>query len=151
MVNRRSFIRQSSALAGGVLLGTNAFAHYQPNPQLSFSTLGCPKWTLRQILEFGVKNGYNGIEIRGILGEMDLTKREEFNTPSAIAATKKQFSEKGLKIVNLGSSAEMHHSDLAKRQLQLDSAKQFIDLAAGIGLPIYPGIPKCISEGPGEA
>jgi sugar phosphate isomerase/epimerase len=142
MLNRRNFIRQSSAIAGGVLVGARAFAFPQQAARLSFSTLGCPKWPLPKILDFAGANGYSGVEIRGILGEMNLTKCPEFNSPSAIAATKKQFAEKQLKVVNLGASAELHHADTAKRNANLDGAKQFIDLAAALGSPFIRVFPN---------
>lgn len=146
MVNRRNFIRQSSALAGGVLLGVSSMAQGKKAPNLSFSTLGCPKWTLPQILEFGAGHGYSGIEIRGILGEMNLLKRPEFSSPSAIAATRKAFDSKGLKVVNLGASAELHHADSATRKNQLDGAKQFIDLAAALGSPFIRVFPNAFPK-----
>ena len=43
-------------------------------PPLSFSTLGCPEWTFPAIMDFAKKNGYTGIEVRGILKQMDLVK-----------------------------------------------------------------------------
>ena len=41
---------------------------------ISFSTLGCPDWTWKQVLAQADGLGYGGIEIRGLEGEMDLTK-----------------------------------------------------------------------------
>ena len=40
---------------------------------LSFSTLGCPNWTWREIIAAAVDLRYNGIELRGI-GEDFSTK-----------------------------------------------------------------------------
>lgn len=151
MVNRRSFIRQSTAIAGGLVLGGSAIAQGKQSPQLSFSTLGCPKWTLPQILDFGAKYGYAGIEIRGILGEMNLLKRPEFSSAAAISATKKQFSDKGLKVVNLGASSELHHADAAIRKSQMDSAKQFIDLAAAVGSPFIRVFPNAFPKDQAKA
>jgi sugar phosphate isomerase/epimerase len=142
MQNRRDFIIRSSVLAGGFFIGAQAFAGMDKDALLSFSTLGCPKWPLSQILDFANSNGYTGIEIRGILGEMNLVKRPEFSSPAAIVATKKLFADKKLKIVNLGASAEMHHADAAARKSNLDGAKQFIDLAAALGCPFIRVFPN---------
>lgn len=46
----------------------------KPRLPISFSTLGCPDWTWKQILAQADGLGYGGIEIRGLEGEMDLTK-----------------------------------------------------------------------------
>ncbi len=55
--------------------------------KLSFSTLGCPDWSFDKIIDFAKDNNYKGIEVRGILREMDLTKVPEFSTPDAISIT----------------------------------------------------------------
>jgi len=34
--------------------------------KIGFSTLGCPDWTLSEILATAKDLGYNGVEIRGI-------------------------------------------------------------------------------------
>ncbi len=115
-------------------------------PLLSFSTLGCPDWSLEKIADFAVKNHYQGVEIRGIQGELDLTKTRYFNSPEAIGATKKLFEDKGIKIVNLGASCELHHADAEQRQKNLDDGKRFADLAAKLGCPyirVFPNrLPK---------
>ena len=38
--------------------------------KIGFSTLGCPDWTLSEILATAKDLGYNGVEIRGIASEM---------------------------------------------------------------------------------
>lgn len=116
------------------------------NPLLSFSTLGCPDWTFPAIMDFAVKNGYSGIEIRGIQRQMDLPKCPEFSSPANITTTLQQMKDHGLKFVNLGSSAELHHADAATRQKQLDEARRFIDLAHQLHCPyirVFPNrLPK---------
>src|SRR4051812_31893587 len=47
-------------------------------PPLSFSTLGCPDWSLDQIIHFASTHGYKGVEIRGVQREMDLPKSKHF-------------------------------------------------------------------------
>ncbi len=111
-------------------------------PLLSFSTLGCPDWPLDKILDVAVANNYSGIEIRGIQREMDLGKSPHFNTDAAIKETKKKFSDKNLKIVGLGSSAAMHHSDAAERGKAMDEAKKFIDIAGKVGCPYVRVFPN---------
>ena len=124
----------------------SAFTYKKNMPLLSFSTLGCPDWTFEKIISFAAENNYNGIEVRGILRELDLVKCKEFNSPANIAATLKQMDEKQLKFVDLGSSAEMHHADIQKRQKNLDDAKRFIDLAQQLKCPyirVFPNqLPK---------
>jgi sugar phosphate isomerase/epimerase len=102
--------------------------------RLGFSTLGCPKWPWAKILEQAAALGYAGIELRGLEGEMDLTKRPEFSARS-LAETRRQLSDRGLVISDLGSSAKMHEREPTKRAAQLDEAQRFIDLAHNLGAP----------------
>lgn len=101
---------------------------------LSFSTLGCPKWTWTQILDFAAEHGFAAIELRGILGDLDLPSRPEF-APERLPGIKKDLAAHGLKISDLGSSSEMHHADEAKRAQQIADAKRFIDLAEKLESP----------------
>ena len=115
-------------------------------PPLSFSTLGCPDWTFPTIMDFAKKNSYQGIEVRGILRQMDLPKCPEFNSPAAISATLRQMQDHGLQFVDLGSSSELHHADPATRKDHLDHGRQFIDLAHELHCPyirVFPNqLPK---------
>jgi sugar phosphate isomerase/epimerase len=114
-------------------------------PLLAFSTLGCPKWSFEEIVKCAVQNGYDGIEIRGIKGELYLPKCPEFNN-SRISETLMLVKDNNLKIVDLGTSTQLHHADIAKRKINLDEAKRFIDLAEKVSCPnirVFPDdLPK---------
>jgi sugar phosphate isomerase/epimerase len=101
---------------------------------LAFSTLGCPQWPWPQILEFASAKGFAAIELRGILGDLDLPARPEF-APDKIADVKKELAAHGLKVSDLGSSSELHHTDDAKRAHEIADAKRFIDLAEKLESP----------------
>jgi sugar phosphate isomerase/epimerase len=142
---RRHFLKTSAAFFAAVAIA-DGFDFKKSELRLSFSTLGCPDWPFEKITDFAVANGYSGLEIRGIQRQMDLTKCSEFNSAENIAATLKLMKSKGLKFVDLGSSAEMHHSDEAERRKQMDEAKRFIDLAQQLNCPyirVFPNkLPK---------
>jgi sugar phosphate isomerase/epimerase len=124
------------------LLGLSALDLTAPKkPLLSFSTLGCPAWTFSQALQHASANGYSGIEIRGIKGDLDLPKNPIFSA-SNLAATRREAEDKKLKIVNLGSSANMHFLDSKKRQSNLDDAKKYIDLAQQLNCPFIRVFPN---------
>jgi sugar phosphate isomerase/epimerase len=103
-------------------------------PRLAFSTLGCPKWPLPQVLDFAAANRYSGIELRGILGDLDLPNRPEL-APDKIPSLKKELAARNLKISDLGSSSEMHLTDPDKRAKSIADAKRFIDLAQQLDCP----------------
>jgi sugar phosphate isomerase/epimerase len=127
---RREFV--GTAVMAGL---TTRFLPPEPvKLPLAFSTLGCPKWPWPQIVEFAASNGFSAIEIRCILGDLDLPARPEF-APDRIAATKKDIAAHGLKISDLGSSSEMHLTDPDKRAKSIADGKRFIDLAEKLGAP----------------
>ncbi|MEP7317849.1 MAG: sugar phosphate isomerase/epimerase family protein [Panacibacter sp.] len=142
---RRNFLKTSTGLLGFAIAGSS-FDYFKHEPLLSFSTLGCPDWPFEMIVNFAVENNYNGIEMRGILRELELTKCKEFNSAENRAATLKLMTDKGLRFVDLGSSAAMHHPKGADRQKNIDDAKRFIDLAQQIKCPyirVFPNdLPK---------
>ena len=129
-VTRREFVATGVATA---LLSGLSFGAEERLP-LAFSTLGCPGWEWTKILQFAQTNGFAAIELRGIMGNMDLPARPEFS-PVKIAETKRQVAEHGLKISDLGSSSEMHTADPAERAKQLADGRRFIDLASALEVP----------------
>ena len=142
---RREFLKTTAGLLALATAGA-AFDFKKEKLKLSFSTLGCPDWTFEKIVSFAAENSYSGIEVRGIQREMDLTKCKEFSSAENIAATLRLMKDKGLGFVDLGSSAEMHHSDPADRQKNLNEAKRFIELAQQLKCPyirVFPNkLPK---------
>lgn len=142
--NRRKFLK-STALAS-LALATTSFAFKKYQPKLSFSTLGCPDWTFDAILDFAANNGFGSIEIRGIQRQLDLIKCREFSSKENITVTKSKIAAKSLKIINLGSSSNMHLLPGPDRDKTMDDAKHFIDLAHEIDCPyirVFPNnLPK---------
>ena len=63
--------------------------------KLSFSTLGCPAWTLRQVIDLARRERYDGVELRFIEGDAALWKRPEF-TGAGLAGTVATFRDAGL-------------------------------------------------------
>jgi sugar phosphate isomerase/epimerase len=86
------------------------------------------------VLEFAATHGYAAVELRGLQGEMDLTRHAVF-APARLGEVKQQLAERGLRVVCLGSSAHMHEMDAAKHAAQLDEGRRFIDLAQALGAP----------------
>jgi len=142
---RREFLKTSAGFLAMAAAGT-AFDFKKEKLKLSFSTLGCPDWTFEKIAGFAAENNYSGIEVRGIQRQMDLTKCKEFSSAESISATLAVMKDKGLRFVDLGSSAEMHHADPAERQKNMDEAKRFIELAGQLKCPyvrVFPNkLPK---------
>jgi sugar phosphate isomerase/epimerase len=132
-INRRDFIRTSALLLAGSF--TASAFKYDHALNIAFSTLGCPDWPFEKIVSFANEQNIKGIEVRGILRQMDLPLCPEFADKHAIKKTMKLIRSKGLQFVNLGSSAEMHVTDADKSNKGLDEARRFIDLAEKINCP----------------
>ena len=138
IIDRRAFLQRATALAAsGLVLPrmASAFAAHHPDRlPTGFSTLGCPKWDWKTIIEFAAAQQYAAIELRGIQDTMDLTTRPEFQ-PSRIERTKRELESYGLVISDLGASTNLHETDDAKRDAGMKEARSFIDLAAALEVP----------------
>ncbi len=145
-INRREFLKHASLALGGIVIADQALAKKKYVPHLSFSTLGCPKWSFMQIVNAAVEYGYEGIEIRGIQNYLDITKGPDFGSSKSIEASMKILNDKHLKVVSLDTSTNLHYLDAAKRKSNLDEAKRYIDLAHTLNCPyirVFPDkLPK---------
>ena len=103
--------------------------------KLGVSTLGCPDWTLGEILSRCKAYGYDGIEWRGLGPDLDFTQSPAFATPAAVTLTRQAHADAGLEICGLDSSA---HSPIPRRRLgrKCEHARRMIDLAAALGAPL---------------
>jgi len=128
---RREFLVGLSSTAVAAAFARNAGTSAMP---IAFSTLGCPKWDLPQILSFARSHGFAAVELRGLLGNMDLPSQPAFSD-AQIAETKRQFAESHVKIACVSSSARMGEGDPVKQSKEIADARKFIDLATALGAP----------------
>jgi sugar phosphate isomerase/epimerase len=139
--SRSVFLQNTGGLLALAMAGS-AFDLKQHKPLLSFSTLGCPDWSFEKIVNFASANSYDGLEIRTIQRQLDLPACSEFSSPEKIATTRSFVKDKGLKIVNIGASSSLHHSDITERKKNIDEAKRFIDLAEQLKCPYIRVFPN---------
>lgn len=139
--DRRKFLKATTLLMAAPIVP--ALSGMKKNkPLLAFSTLGCPDWNFQKITDFAVQHNYNGIELRGLLRQLDLTRCPEFSTPENIAVTLSVMKDKNLAFVDLGASTNLHIADGIERKKNLDEAKRFIDLAQKINCPFVRVFPN---------
>jgi sugar phosphate isomerase/epimerase len=100
--------------------------------KLTFSTLGCPDWSWERIVEEASRLGYQGLEIRGIEGELYLPAIEYF-TPGRLERTLARLAQKNLEIMCLDTSVKFHIPD--KWESFLREGLETIDLAHRMGVP----------------
>ncbi|HKX26143.1 MAG TPA: sugar phosphate isomerase/epimerase family protein [Blastocatellia bacterium] len=130
-ITRREFTRQAAAIAAPAFIINLKSAKRMP---IAFSTLGCPNWEWKKILDQASQLGYAAIELRGLMNDVDLTKSPQF-TGDRIRESLRDLDALGLKISDLGASARLGEPDPATRAAQIDEAKRFIDLAHKLKSP----------------
>lgn len=99
--------------------------------KLSFSTIGCPDWTLDDIIATAKDLNYDGIEIRGIGGELYAPAIKQLNEGGEKLTAK--LSEVGIAISCLASGATF--AVYEKKDEALREAKEYIDLAKKLKVP----------------
>ncbi len=101
---------------------------------LSFTTLGCPGWTLHQIVENAAAMGYNAVDFRGLLAALDITTCAEFT--SELPATKRLIADYGLAVSGIATSARYAVVDPQELQHNFDETRRNMALAAELGAPV---------------
>lgn len=102
--------------------------------KFAFSTLGCPDWSVKQAVDTAAKLGYDGIEIRGVNRQWDLSKTPDFSA-EGISKTKKLFKDAGVPIASIDASASFCWPDDAKQEEALAEALRHVDIAVEMGAP----------------
>jgi sugar phosphate isomerase/epimerase len=123
-MDRKTFLQTSL----GVLIGSHTFSKPTKKRNLCFNALACPDWTLKEIFENAQKYGYKAIEVRGIMGDVDILNSQEFAV-ARIPEINQMVKDFAVKILNLNSSVVLHEYETEKRNKNLDAAKKYIDLA----------------------
>lgn len=94
--------------------------------KIGFSTLGCPEWSLREVVASAKDFGYDGIELRGLKGEIYLPSAHEFS-PSKLEETKAYIAQTGLELCCLTSGALLYQDCSAE-------VLDYISLAAKLNI-----------------
>ena len=93
-----------------------------------FSTLGCPEWSFSEIVSVASDLGYNGIEFRGVQGELYTPHIEAF-LPAHIEATRSHLKRLSLNVPCLASSCNLNNDD------DVEKAKAYVDTASALSAP----------------
>lgn len=113
--------------------------------KLATSTLGCPDWSMDQILTNVKALGYDGVELRGLGPDLDLTKSPHFATAASRSQSKRAFDDAGLQICAVDSSANF--TDRSTALVHADEARRTLDLAQDLGAPFVRVFGGGIPEG----
>lgn len=92
--------------------------------KLCFSTIGCPNWSLKDIVTIGQDLGYKGIEIRSINNNVYAPEMKEFTID--IDKTVQILSKANIEIAMLTTNCALaNHNDITC----VERAKRYVDLA----------------------
>jgi len=99
--------------------------------KIGFSTLACPGWDLGEVVEKAKEFGFDGVELRGLRGELNLPLVPALSrNPSGV---KQMFADAKVECVSLGTSATLTSRkprELANQKAQII---EFMELASAIG------------------
>ncbi|MGB0717484.1 MAG: sugar phosphate isomerase/epimerase family protein [Phycisphaerae bacterium] len=108
--------------------------------RIGYSSLVAPQWDLQTLITKAAEYGYEGLELRGIKGQLDLpTIPELAGKPEFV---REVLQEKGIELICLGSSVTFDSKNKKKLAEQKGILKDYIELAASVGCPnvrIYAG------------
>lgn len=119
--------------------------------QLCFSTLVCPNWTLPQIVGAAAAYGVDGIDLRGISTEIDVTRLTWFG--QELPATLELLASHRLVVPCLNTSVTLVTPAAERWEMMLDECRRYAELAGRLGtkfLRIFGGgVPKGMTRGEG--
>lgn len=101
--------------------------------KLAFTTLGCPEWDLDTILSKAVEYGFDAVDFRGYLGEMDIYNLPAFS--KNIEETKEKFKRADLEVSCFSSSIRLFTRSEEELAAHLVELKQYLQLCRAFGTP----------------
>ena len=121
--------------------------------KISFSTLGCPEWTVTQAIEAAVKSGYDALELRFLEGEASLWKLSAFSG-AGLKETCRKIDDSGLAICCVDTSCRFDSPQLTERERWIDEGIRMAKLAERLKAPgirvfgdrIQPGIKREVTR-----
>lgn len=100
--------------------------------QISFSTLACPDWGWHDVLTYGPKYDYDGVEVRLLNRETNLLQVPDLQ-PSQWNLRKRELDDAGFQVACLASSIRFDNTSPDVRAEQLDIGRRYLDLAVALG------------------
>jgi glucosamine-6-phosphate deaminase len=100
--------------------------------RLSFSTLGCPGWTLARVVDAASRMGYDGVELRFLENDDALWARPEL-TGAGLAETRARLADAGLAVPCVDTRSFFHNPDPDARRTAVEEAERTAEVAARLG------------------
>ena len=115
--------------------------------KLAFSTLGCPGWTVEQVVDAAVRYGYAGVELRLLDGEVIDPTADRDKLDRAVQTLR----ERGVEVCALDTSCRFNLPDEAQRQRQVADLLAWIPVAKELDVPLLRVFGGAAPAGAAEA
>ncbi len=101
--------------------------------KIGFSSLVCPSWNLETIVANAAKFAFDGVELRGLCGELHLPLVPELaRNPDAV---RRLFADNKVELVCLGASATLTSKTPRLLAQHKGEVTEFMELASKLGCP----------------
>jgi len=114
--------------------------------KLAFSTLGCPNWSLNQIVDAVHRFRFDGVELRALGGDLNLLNRPEFSS-SELTNTRRRLDDEGITVCCVDTSCAFHSPDTNEREINASVAIKHGELAAALGARLIRIFPDKVQPG----
>jgi sugar phosphate isomerase/epimerase len=98
--------------------------------KIAFTTLGCPTWDLDTICRKAREYGFDGVDFRGLQGQIDVTLSPEYT--EGLAATKQKLADAGILVSGISSSITV--CDASRIGENIAEARRTIPVARELGV-----------------
>src|SRR3954469_13410699 len=98
--------------------------------KLSFSTLGCPDWSLEQIADQARALGYDGVELRT---HADGNHLSPDASPEELARVAKLFRDRGVPVMSIKGYSRFAFTDPAEVQRNQALLRKLVGVAVALG------------------
>lgn len=101
--------------------------------KLAFSSVACPEWDLATMVTRARELGYQGIELRGLQGQMHLPLAPQLAAdPQKVG---RLIRDTGVELVCLSTSAAFHMRDPKLVAEKMAEVREYVELAGKLGCP----------------
>ena len=113
--------------------------------KLAFSTLACPQWSMKQIIDNAVRLGYQGIELHILDGK----ELDPIRDAARIRRAVEQSRARGIETCAFDTPCTFNHAALVTRFEYVERLRHWICLAHDLHVPIVrvfggtPAMPLC--------
>ncbi len=101
--------------------------------KIGFSTLACPGWDLERVVSFAAEHGFDGVELRGLRGELDLPLVPTLSRDPV--GVKRLFRDRKIECVSLGTSVTLTARGAKELANQQAALVEVMELASALGCP----------------